>query len=104
MINIQKDELIKTLILQDLKHCQLLFGLDKLNLDAGYCHFLSILDLIAKLMEISADDVNGFNETYMMFMDRCMDYPLSTMGEELKPLAEECYLALTEIQKEVPTA
>ncbi|WP_215225019.1 hypothetical protein [Echinicola shivajiensis] len=104
MNNIQKDELIKTLILQDLKHCQLLYGLDRLNLDAGYCHFLSILDLISKLMEISDDDVNDFIETYMLFMNKCMDYPLSKTGEELKPLAEECYMVLTEIQKEVPTA
>jgi hypothetical protein len=41
-MEIKLEELVIELILQDLKHNQLIYGLDRLNLDAGYCHFLGI--------------------------------------------------------------
>ena len=99
MINISKDELIKTLILQDLKHCQLVYGLDQLHLDAGFRHFLGIMDLIRQLMDIPESEANQFYDTYSSYMQNCMNYPISSNGEELIPVAEECFLSLEKIQK-----
>lgn len=94
MINIQKDELIIGLIRQDLKHNQLIKGLDILDLDAGHHHHLGIMDLVKELMEVPAHLENDFLDTYMGYMGRCLDYPISSLGEELRELAEECYEGL----------
>ncbi|AGA76712.1 hypothetical protein [Echinicola vietnamensis] len=91
MINIQKDELIIELIRQDLKHNQLIKGLDILDLDAGHRHHLGIMDLVKRLMEVPAILENDFLDTYMGYMDRCLEYPISSLGEELSKLAEECF-------------
>ncbi len=93
-MNMTSDELIIELILQDLKHNQLILGLDRLNLDAGFCHYLGILDLIQRIMGVSEDKVDEFSATYMGAMNRCLDFPISRSGEELRPLARECYSLL----------
>ncbi len=85
------DELIIELIHQDLKHNQLILGLDRLNLDAGYCHFLGIMDLIQKLMGVSDDEMDEFSAIYMATMHRSLEFPISRSGEELRILATECY-------------
>ncbi|MBD8488143.1 hypothetical protein IFO69_05230 [Echinicola sp. CAU 1574] len=97
MINIQKDELIIELILRDLKHNQLIKGLDNLDLDAGHRHHLGIRDLVKRLMEVAEPLENDFLDTYMGYMDRCLEYPISSLGEELSKLAEECYERLGEL-------
>ncbi len=90
------DELIIELIHQDLKHNQLILGLDRLNLDAGYCHYLGIMDLIQTLMGVQDDEMDEFSGTYMAAMERSLEFPISRSGEELKPLAMECYKKLKE--------
>lgn len=77
MVNMSLDELIIDLILQDLKHNQLIQGLDRLNLDAGYCHYLSILDLIQKLMGVPDALMDDFTVIYMSFMNRCLEFPIT---------------------------
>lgn len=77
MINIQNDELIRELIRQDLKHNQLVKGLDNLDLDAGHRHHLGIMDLVKRLMEVPEHLENDFLDTYMGYMDRCHPYPFS---------------------------
>ncbi len=99
-MNMTLDELIIELILQDLKHNQLILGLDRLNLDAGYCHYLGILDLLQKLMGIPDDLIDEFSATYMAAMHRSLEFPISRSGEELRPLAMECYEKLKEKLKE----
>ncbi|WP_226334505.1 hypothetical protein [Echinicola marina] len=84
MINIQKDELIIKLIHQDLKHNQLVQGLNNLDLDAGHRHHLGIMDLVKRLMEVPEHLENDFLDTYMSYMGRCIDYPISSLGEELR--------------------
>ncbi|WP_163380147.1 hypothetical protein [Cyclobacterium sp. SYSU L10401] len=95
-MNITLDELIIELILQDLKHNQLILGLDRLNLDAGYCHFLGILDLIQRLMGVSDDEMDEFSATYMAVMHRSLEFPISRSEEEVRLLAIECYKNLKE--------
>ena len=90
-MEITLEELLIELILQDLKHNQLIYGLDKLNLDAGYCHFLGILDLVQRLMEVPEERMDWFADTYMDAMHRALDFPITRSGEELRALAMECY-------------
>jgi len=99
MFKITLDELIIELVLQDLKHNQLGLGLDRLNLDAGYCHYLGILDLIQKLMEVPEESMDDFTATYMASMNRSLEFPISRSGEELRSLARECYDSLREKNK-----
>jgi len=99
MVNVPLDELIIELILQDLKHNQLILGLDRLNLDAGYCHYLAIMDLVQRLMDVSDEWTEDFTACYMAFMNRCLEFPISRSGEELRPFAIECYGLLKEINK-----
>ncbi|MFC4871013.1 hypothetical protein [Negadavirga shengliensis] len=73
-------------------------GLDRLNLDADYCHFLGILDLIQRLMEVPDNKVDEFSATYMAAMNRSLEYLISRSGEELRELAVECYAALKKIK------
>ncbi|NHE56389.1 hypothetical protein [Cyclobacterium plantarum] len=95
-MNMTLDELIIELIIQDLKHNQLILGLDRLNLDAGYCHYLGIMDLIQRLMGVADDAMDEFSATYMAAMHRSLEFPISRSEEELKPLAIECYKNLKE--------
>ncbi|WP_245802892.1 hypothetical protein [Cyclobacterium lianum] len=88
--------MIIELILQDLKHNQLILGLDRLNLDSGYCHFLGILDLIQRLMGVQDDKMDEFSTTYIAAMQQSLEFPIPRSGEELKPLAMECYKHLKE--------
>lgn len=98
-MNMPLDELIIELIRQDLKHNQLIVGLDRLNLDAGYCHYLGITELIQKLMGISEKSTDVFTATYMGYMQRCMDFPVSNSGEELLELARECFESLGKLEE-----
>ncbi|MEX2568241.1 MAG: hypothetical protein WD431_20005 [Cyclobacteriaceae bacterium] len=99
MVNMTLEKLIIELILQDLKHNQLICGLERLNLDAGYCHYLGILDLIQRLMGVSDDEMDEFSATYMISMHRSLEFPISRSGEELRILAIECYDSLREKNK-----
>jgi hypothetical protein len=74
----------------------LVVGLERLNLDVGYCHYLGILELIQKLMSVSDGMMDEFSATYMGYMQRCMEFPISPSGEELRELARECYERLRE--------
>ena len=99
MVDMPLDELVIELILQDLKHNQLILGLDRLNLDAGYYHYLAIMDLVQRLMDIPDELTEDFTACYMASMNRCLEFPISRSGEELRPLAAECYDSLRETNK-----
>ncbi len=70
-------------------------------MDAGYCRFLGILDLVQRLMEVPEERMDGFADTYMDAMHRSLDFPITRSGEELRLLAMECYDSLRE-RKEKP--
>lgn len=99
-MNMPLDELIIELIRQDLKHNQLIVGLDRLNLDAGYCHYLGIMDLIHRLMEVSEKSTDEFTSIYMNYMQRGMEFPVSRSGEELLGLARECFESLGKLEEQ----
>lgn len=96
----EKEELIIKLIQQDLKHCQLLFGLNKIGLEGDFLHYLGILSIVQDLMDVKDDGsfkMDRTSDAYMHFMYQCLDFPITNDGIELMPLAEECYQDLKEI-------
>lgn len=93
--SISLEEVIKELILADLRHSQLIFGLEALQLAPMDYHFLSLYQLIASWMGFRTDEeLDSFMEIYQSYMYKSTSYPVSQHGLDLKPLAEECYEAL----------
>ena len=100
-IPISFEELIEELIMADMKHCQLITGLQNLDLDSGN-HFLGIYELIASLFGIwGLAGLDRFSEVYFTYMDHGDQYPITNMGQEFRPLAKECYQALVAIANEL---
>lgn len=94
-------ELITNLILQDLRHHQLIAGLHQARLYVDV-HDLDIMEIVAQLMGISCERLSDqWSEMYFRFMDRAAEYEVTNRGKALEPLAEECYrfmAALTDIE------
>ncbi len=91
----KNEQLIIDLIQQDLKHCQLIYGLEQLGLQASSMYHLEILEIIYQLMHISSEKKNDYlAETYAAFMSMATDYEITSNGESLKSLARDCYYRL----------
>ncbi len=86
------EHLIIDLIQQDLRHCQLLYGLERLGVSATAMHHLHLLDIIYQLMQITHEKRNDYlAETYAAFMSMATDYEITANGDTLRPLAKDCY-------------
>ena len=85
-------DIIVQLIQQDLKHNQLTQGLLKIGLDQGGLHDLDILSVVAQLMGVPKEKVDGrWFDIYISFMCEADKLELSDRGENLIPLAQKCY-------------
>ncbi len=88
----KNEQLIIDLIQQDLKHCQLVYGLEQLGLQGSSIHHLDILEIIYQLMQIPREKKNDYlAETYAAFMSMATEYEITPLGESLRPLARDCY-------------
>jgi hypothetical protein len=88
--------LIKELILADLRHCQLIFGLEALGLSPLDNHFLGLSNLFAREMGYITDqELDVFYEIYQSFMEKSTSFLVAPNGAELKQLAKECHEALS---------
>lgn len=84
--------LIIHLLLQDLRHTQLLLLLEKEGRDME-AHYLDIVLVVSRLM--GAEEVSDqFVSLYVWFMDEAANYPVAGRGESLQELAEQCYTML----------
>ncbi|WPR75760.1 hypothetical protein [Algoriphagus sp. NG3] len=100
-LNVSIDDLIEELIMADMKHSQLTDGLGALDLCTEN-HYLGIYDLMLKIFQVErCVGVDDFTVTYLYFMDKASDFPITHLGEELRPLAKECYQSLVELAKEL---
>ena len=91
-----KRELIIRLIEQDLRHNQLVLGLNKMELDSADFHELEISRIIGKLMGIPYGQLDDqWGNIYDSFMEQSLHYPVNEAKTRLKPLAEACYEQLT---------
>ena len=87
--------LIEKLILADLRHSQLIFGLEALQLAPMDYHFLNLYQLVANWMGFRSDgEMDIFMEIYQSFMYESTSIPVSQHGLDLKPMASQCFLAL----------
>ncbi|HET6245382.1 MAG: hypothetical protein H0V01_13915 [Bacteroidetes bacterium] len=99
-----KRKIIIQLIQQDLKHNQLLSGLEKLHLTTE-AHPLEIMDVVAEMMGIPTGSASEeWMKIYISFLEEAGQYAITSRGERLLPLAEKCYnllLACAEIERRV---
>uniref|UniRef100_UPI003F6F3138 hypothetical protein n=1 Tax=Algoriphagus sp. TaxID=1872435 RepID=UPI003F6F3138 len=99
--NVSIDDLIEELIMADMKHSQLTDGLGALDLCTEN-HYLGIYDLLLKIFQVErCVGVDGFTDTYLCYMHKASDFPITHLGEELRPLAQECYQAMVELAQEL---
>lgn len=93
-----KKELIISLIQQDLKHSQLVVGLDQLGLEASERHCLQLLDIVANLMKVPEGDVEfDWGRVYITYMAECTGVDVEDTADSMRPYAEYCYDDLCEI-------
>lgn len=92
-------ELLIDLIQQDLKHNQLIMGLDKIGLEGSEMHNLRILEMVSKLMKVPKALQEDWTNAYMLCMEESVNYQITNRGESLKPLAEVCYNRLKQLVK-----
>lgn len=86
-----KKELIIKLIQQDLKHSQLIYGLDKMGLDGADKHHLQLFDLVYALMKVPQEIEMEWGNTYQKYMKQALLVELSGTDASLKPLAVLCF-------------
>ena len=83
-------DLLLRLIRADLKHNQLVSGLRSIHFESDvYC--LSIVDTVAKLMGIEGDMSDQWFKIYTSYIDQAHKHEVQDRGENLIPVAEECY-------------
>lgn len=91
-------ELIIALIQQDLKHSQLVLGLDALGLEASDKHCLEILDIVFNLMQVPDGEIEyDWCRLYVTYMQECKAVGVTHTTEAMKPFAEACYKGLVDI-------
>lgn len=92
--------LIINLIHQDLKHSQLVYGLENIGLDGSEVHFLEIMEIVSKLMNVPNGAINdSWGEMYTEFMKESVSFEITSKGEALKPFAKVCYVQLKSLLK-----
>lgn len=90
-------DILISLILQDLRHNQLLLELEGRGLDLEL-HYLDLMTPIGRLMGLPADGIpDEFADVYTAFMNQAGRYPVSGRGEGLMGLAENCLASLRAI-------
>ena len=95
---ISNKELIIKLIQEDLKHCQLVVGLDQLGLEASDNHCLELLDIVADLMQVPTGNLEfDWGRVYITYMSECTGLEVESTSASLRPYAEYCYNDLCEI-------
>jgi len=87
-------QLIIQLLIQDMKHEQLVSGLRSLGFDSNL-HGSDISAVVAELMGINATDMSmQWMDVYMSFVKKAGDYTITDTGSSLQALAETCYTFL----------
>ncbi len=102
----QNKELVISLIQQDLKHHQLVTGLDNIGLEAFDKHLLELFDVIYNLMEVPESAESEWGKTYTRYMNFAVNYEVESTSKSLEPLAGGCFQhlqAIIDIENEKAT-
>lgn len=85
----ESKSLIISLIQQDLKHNQLILGLERLDFSSEK-HPLP--EIIAGLMNIPPDKISDqWYDIYFSFLEKAAALKITETGNNLEELAEECF-------------
>lgn len=99
-LNISVDELIEELIMQDLRHMQLIYGLESIGFTEDGYHDLELSYIIAELMGMRGEElIDPFFSLYWDQIEKCKEYEMTYDRENLRPLAKEMYLRLKELKE-----
>ncbi len=88
--------LIIRLIQQDLKHNQLLQGLENLGFTDCGNHSLGIMPIVFELMKLPEKERDIASIVYIEHLEQANNYPASGNGKELLKLAKECWRNLND--------
>jgi hypothetical protein len=87
----KKKQLILQLLIQDMRHYQLIHLLKKKGMNTDL-HYLEIVTLVGNLMGASPGKLSDlFVGLYMSFMEEAAFYKITGRGENLQILAEHGY-------------
>lgn len=88
-------ELIISLIQQDLKHTQLVVGLDNVGLEASDKHHLQILEIIAKIMQVPEGNIeDNWGQVYYRLLQEAKYFQITHTHDSLREYAVLCYRQL----------
>jgi len=91
----QNRHLIIQLLVQDMKHEQLVQGLQSLGFNSDI-HGSDICAVVAALMGISPENLSwDWLDIYMNFLKQSTAYEVTDTGSSLQELANTCYTFLT---------
>ena len=94
-----KELLIEELILQDLRHIQLIYGLDAIGLTEEGFYYLDLCFCIAELMGMRGEEsIDKFYKVYRGQIEKCKDLEITSSRKNLRPLAKECYFELRKLK------
>lgn len=94
-----KESFIEELILQDLRHMQLIYGLESIGLSEDGFHSLELSYCIAELMGMRGDEfIDRFSSVYWGQIEKCKELEMTYSRENLSHLAKECYLELKKLK------
>ncbi|MDR7131272.1 hypothetical protein J2X69_003633 [Algoriphagus sp. 4150] len=94
-----KELLIEDLILQDLRHMQLIYGLESIGLTEEGFHSLDLCFSIAELMGMRGEEsIDRFYQVYKEHIEKCRELEMTYSRENLLPLAKECYQELKKLK------
>ena len=82
--------LILTIIQADLKHHQLVSGLESLHLHTD-SYFLGLHKAVSQLMGLGEETSDQWFEIYDQYLKDAHTHPISEKADSLLPVAEECY-------------
>ncbi|WP_157373408.1 hypothetical protein [Algoriphagus terrigena] len=85
--------------MQDLRHMQLIYGLESIGfVEEGY-HSLDLSFIIAELMGMSGEEsVDRSFQVYRDHIEKCKELDMTGNRENLRPLAKEMYLRLKKLE------
>lgn len=87
----ENKELIITLIRADIKHNQLISGLECLHLQTDM-YFLTLYEPVAVLMGVKDSKTSDrWFTIYDKYLQQANRHEVTSRGENLLPIAEECY-------------
>ncbi|WP_192349747.1 hypothetical protein [Algoriphagus sp. Y33] len=94
-----KDLFIEELILQDLRHMQLIYGLEAIGFTEEGFYSLDLCFCIAELMGVRGEEsIDKFYKVYRGHIEKCRDLEITCSRKNLRPLANECYLELKKLE------